>query len=143
LAAEWQRRAAWCSLPALAFVLPVVASSLVALQPTHGGNNAMIELSNGDSGRSLKVSVGTEINVTLKTIGSGRYGTASVSSRAVQFLDEAAGPPIPGGPVQLMRFRAQSAGAAQISIPFNGGMGPNAATPPFTLSVQVTGATAP
>jgi hypothetical protein len=42
-----------------------------------------------------------------------------------------------------MRFRAQSAGAAQISIPFKGGMGPNAATPPFTLSVQVTGATAP
>lgn len=121
----------------------VVAVSLLALRPAHGGENAMVDLSNADNGSSIEVSVGTQINVTLQTIGSGRYGTPSLSSNAVRFIDVSEGAPNPGGPVQIMRFRANSAGGAQIAIPFSGGMGPNAATPPFRLSVQVNAATMP
>lgn len=120
-----------------------MAITLLALHPVHGGESASIELGNADSGRSLRVSVGAQIHVTLQTIGSGRYGTPSVSSKAIQFIDEVDGPPNPGGPVQVMRFRAHSVGGARISIPFSGGMGPNEARPPFTLSVQVSRATRP
>lgn len=101
--------------------------------------NTILQISNGDRDRHVEVSVGTEIVVTLQTIGPGRYGTPLVSSTALQFLDLSSGPPNPGGPVQIYRFMATSAGNAQISIPFTGGMGPNASTPPFRLKVHLKG----
>lgn len=118
--------------------LLALIAPLVATLPAHGVDNAMIQLSNADNGSRVEVGIGTQITVTLQTIGSGHYGPPSVSSTAVRFIDVSDGPPNPGGPVQVMRFRAHAAGGARISIPFTGGTGPSASTPPFTLRVQVS-----
>lgn len=106
---------------------------------SRGAASELLQLSQTDNGRLVAASVGSEIAVTLQTIGFGHYGTPSVSGTAVQFIGMGAspGPPNPGGPVQLFRFMARTAGLAQIAIPFAGGMGPNASTPPFRLTVQV------
>ena len=71
----------------------------------------------GDNGRLLSVGVGDEVDVTLQTIGPGRYDERpSVSSLSVVFSQVSMGPPNPGGPRQLFQFAAVAAGQAAISI---------------------------
>ncbi len=117
----------------------LIGAAIVALWAGSAAGRAtakeILRLSNSDSGSQVEVSVGSEIVVTLQTIGFGQYGTPSVSSPALQFLGVAAGPPNPGGPVQQYRFLARSAGRAHMSIPFTGGVGPNASTPAFNLKL--------
>ena len=59
----------------------------------------IITLTNSDSGRSVAAAVGSEIDVTLQTIGPGQYGIPTLSSTSVRFLGVSmAGSPNPGGP---------------------------------------------
>jgi hypothetical protein len=75
-------------------------------------------LYNQDSGRTLSVAVGDEIDITLQTIpGYGRYATPDISSRSLVFLGVSDGPVNPGGPIQLYRFEAAAPGTAVVSIP--------------------------
>ncbi len=103
-----------------------------------GSSRTRFDLENGDSGRTVLARAGDEIDVTLQTIGPGRYGSPSVSSSAVLFLGSSqAGEPNPGGPRQLYRFEAAAAGRAEIVIPHEGGAPTGPAVEPFTLVVTV------
>jgi hypothetical protein len=95
-----------------------------------GGSTAT--LGNGDSGRTITVSGGDELEVTLGSIGN--QGEPSVSSAAIRFDGKSlVGAPNPGGPTFRYRFAAVSRGEATITIPF---LNPNN-SPPFTVHVNV------
>ena len=91
-----------------------------------------IVLSSADSGTTVAAAVGQELDVTLQTIGPGKYGTPSLSSDAIRFLDVSyPAQQNPGGPRQLFRFRAVSAGTVDVSMTHTGD---NA---PFSMTVSV------
>ncbi len=105
-------------------------SSLVLLCVLHWVSNAqttappsspeppVLYLHNGNNGDRVSARVGQVIQITLQTIGPGQYGSPTISSTAIQFDGVAfAKQQNPGGPRQIYRFRARSAGEAQIKIP--------------------------
>lgn len=105
----------------------------------------VLSLTDADNGRSLTVPVGEEIDLTLQTIGPNGYGTqVDVSSAAVTVLEVtiAAGPPNPGGPIRFYRLQATSLGTATVTIPYVVAVGAavSAPSPPFVLTITVTGA---
>src|SRR6266851_1748118 len=66
-----------------------------------------ISLTMAETGQTIKVPVGDEVDITLQTIGPGQYASPTVSSPAVRFLGVSeVGPAIPAGPTQLFRFQA-------------------------------------
>jgi hypothetical protein len=99
------------------------------------GSSPAITLTNADAGRTVALHSGEEVDVELQTIGPGQYGTPSISSSSVMFIDTSLVPPYnPGGPRQLYRFRTASVGAAEVSIP---AVGTTFNTPPFAFSITV------
>ena len=95
-----------------------------------------VSLTNADNGRSIGVTVGDEIDITLQTIGPGAYGTPVLSSGSIHFLGESSpGLQNPGGIRQLFRFEAVAAGRAEITIPHVGGF-PDPRDP-FAIAVDV------
>lgn len=97
-----------------------VAASLLTL----GCNllNTRVSLTNADHGRSLAVLVGDKIEITLRTIGPGEYGTPVLSSGSIRFLSmDYPRLQNPGGPTQVYRFEAVAVGRAEITIPHEGG----------------------
>jgi hypothetical protein len=87
---------------------------------------------NSDSGRTLTLSAGDELDVTLSSIGN--QGDPSVSSTAIHYDGSSlVGPLNPGGPTILYKFTAAGRGTATITIPFTIPSYP----PPFTLDVNV------
>jgi len=72
---------------------------------------------NGSPGRSLTVAVGQELDIILRTVGPGQYGSPpTISSSTIRFLDMTFVSPVPAGPTQLSRFKAEAAGQAIISF---------------------------
>jgi hypothetical protein len=70
-----------------------------------------------DSGsRTIPVSVGQELRVTLGNVGPAEYESPpQISSPALTFLDVQVIPPFtPGGPTQQFRFRAVARGQSII-----------------------------
>jgi hypothetical protein len=98
---------------------------------------ARIALGKSDSGRSITAAEGDRIEVTLQTIGPGRYDSPILSSGSVRFLGESQGAPNPGGPLQLFRFDAVATGRADVTIPHSGESPNGPVTPPFALRVDV------
>jgi hypothetical protein len=101
-----------------------------------------INLNNSDSGRSLAVAVGDEIDVTLQTIGPGQFGSPVLSSGSLRFLGESSpDAPNPGGARQLFRFEAAASGRAEVTIPHTRdspeGAGLWPAVAPFSITVAV------
>jgi len=76
----------------------------------------------GYPGRTLSVAVGQHLDVTLQTLGPGEYAAPpTISSAAVSFLgDTLVGPPVPAGPTQVFRFRADLAGQAVVTFRHTG-----------------------
>ena len=102
----------------------------------------VVSLTGSDNNRSLSVPVGEEIDITLQTIGPNGYGTqVDVSSSALTVLEVtiAAGPVNPGGPIRLYRLRAIAPGTATVTIPYVVADMSAGASPPFTLTITVTG----
>ena len=98
----------------------------------------VIKLTNSDSGRSVAVAVGAEIDMTVQTVGPGQYGTPALSSECVRFAGVSlAGSPNPGGPRQLFRFEAKAPGRAKITIAHEGGAPGGPTTPTFSITVEV------
>jgi hypothetical protein len=104
--------------------------TLVLLCVLHGAGNAqstarqsnsaeqVLYFNGGNNGQQVTARVGQQIQITLQTIGPGQYGSAKISSPAIEF--EGAGftkEQIPAGPRQVYRFRARSEGEARINIP--------------------------
>ena len=85
----------------------------------------IVSLDLGEQNRRVEAAVGDEIEITLRTIGSGDYvSPPAISNSVVLFLDvSSVGPPVPGGPTQRFRFRAASGGTAVITFT-NTGDGP-------------------
>jgi hypothetical protein len=105
---------------------------LVACSGTDGSDTTPIVLSGANSGSTVTAAVGQELDVTLQTIGPGEYGTPSLSSPAIRFLDVSYPPQQnPGGPRQLFRFGAVSAGTVEVSVPHTG------RNLPFSITVNV------
>ncbi len=101
-------------------------------------SHRQISLQNSDTGRTVAVAVGDELDVTLQTVGPGQYGTPSLSSASVQFLGVSlAGAPNPGGPTQLFRFEASAPGRAELSIQHEGESPGGPALAPFRLTIEV------
>ena len=91
-----------------------------------------MSLTNSDSGRTVTVSAGDELDITLGSIGN--QGNPSVSSPAIRYEDSSlVGPANPGGPTILYKFTALRQGTATITIPFLSPTSP----PPFVLDVNV------
>ncbi|MBK8649651.1 MAG: hypothetical protein IPN16_24550 [Gemmatimonadetes bacterium] len=70
----------------------------------------------GTANRRVVVAVGSEIGVTLGTVGPGEYTSPpNVSSAVVRFLDVTpVGPSVPAGVRQRFRLKAVTAGRAII-----------------------------
>jgi hypothetical protein len=89
-------------------------------------------LDNSDSGRTVTVSAGDELDVTLGAIGN--QGDPSVSSTVIEYEGSSlVGPSNPGGPTFRYKFTAVRQGQAVITIPF---LGP-VERDPFVLDVNV------
>jgi len=100
----------------LAFLIATLL--VVACSGTDGTDTTPIPISGANSGNTVTAAVGQELDVTLQTIGPGEYGTPSLSSPAIRFLAVSyPPPPNPGGPRQLFRFLAVSAGTVEVSVP--------------------------
>lgn len=105
---------------------------LAACSGTDGTDTSPIVVSGADSDTTVAAAVGQELDVTLQTIGPGEYGPPSLSSRAIRFLDVSyPSQQNPGGPRQLFRFRAASAGTVSVSIAHSDD------DPPFSITVNV------
>ena len=104
------RRISWLAVLVTAAAVPLFGLGCAS---AHG---RLITLTNSDSGRSVTVAVGSEIDVTLQTIGPGQYGSPALSSKCVRFVGVSlAGSPNPGGPRQLFRFEAKAPGQGAAS----------------------------
>lgn len=88
-------------------------------------------LSTKDDGRVVVLPLQQQVELTLQTIGPGRYGDPIISSPTVTF--EGTARPreqIPAGPTQIYLFRTIADGEALITIPHTGGR------EPFTITLR-------
>lgn len=76
----------------------------------------------GSASRTLSADAGSEIDITLQTIGPGEYASPpAISSASVRFLGASlVGPAVPAGPTQRFRFRAVASGRAIIGFQHTG-----------------------
>jgi hypothetical protein len=77
---------------------------------------------NGIPSRTLSLTVGQTLELTLQTIGPGEYASPpSVSSTSVRFVDVTlVTPAVPAGVTQRFRFRAETPGRAIIMFQHSG-----------------------
>jgi len=90
-----------------------------------------VELNREDSGKTVEVRLGQDIEVMLQTVGPGRYGTPSVSSQALRLVDVVDGNPVPAGPTQIFQFATEGTGSVAVMIPHS------ADNPSFIVSIVV------
>lgn len=110
------RSPALTGVPAGGTVVPPTDTTRATLEPT-AGPTSRLSLSIADAGRTIAVPVGSEVDITLQTVGPVEYANPQVSSPAVRFLTMSyVTPPVPAGPTQLFRFEAVAPGQATISI---------------------------
>jgi hypothetical protein len=102
-----------CPLVVVGTAIAVAVSAPVAC-----ANNPMDVFVDDSQPQTIQAEVGRNVNITLQTVGEGRYGSPpTVSSAAVKFLDESDVYPTPAdGPTQLFRFSAVSAGTAIVDF---------------------------
>ena len=76
----------------------------------------------GIPSRTFSVRVGQELDLTLQTVGPGTYQSPpTISSSSLRFLDMTfVGPPVPAGPTQRYRFKAEAPGHAVILFQHSG-----------------------
>jgi len=92
---------------------------------------AVMNFTAADTGRTVSAPIGSEVDITLQTIGPGQYSTPQLSSSSIQLVTTSqVTPVVPAGPTQLFRFAVLSAGTTTISIQSTG------QNPTFTLTVQ-------
>jgi hypothetical protein len=97
-----------------------------------------LSLNGKNAGQHLAATVGQRIQITLQTIGPGRYNTPEISSPAIRF-EGFADPTAqnPGGPTQVYCFEAAAEGEAQVKIPHTA-LPSSFRVPTFTLTIRVT-----
>lgn len=119
----------------------VIAATICVAACSTSNSAPTLSLQRANSGQSVSVVVGAEIDITLQTIGNGSYQDPELSTSALIFLGVTNLPPNPGGALQMFKFRAVTAGQVSILVP-HGGDDPSgsASTPSFTLNVTVTAA---
>jgi hypothetical protein len=100
------------------------------------GSSSAITLTNADAGRTITIHSDQEVDVVLQVTSYDLYGTSSISSGSVTYIDTSGvQPPNLESGHQLYRFRAVSVGAADISIARAPPNGFN--LPPFAFSITV------
>jgi hypothetical protein len=114
----------------------VVTAVMAASCHSPASSNDRISLDNSSNGHTVSVATGDKIDITLQTIGPGRYETPTVSG-SIRFLGEGdAGLQNPGGPRQLFQFEAVTVGRGEITIPHTRSE-PPFPQPPFVVAVEV------
>lgn len=112
-----RRSPSWFS-PALVTLATLTACGGQSAAGSNGAAQPPIALSQGATGSNLDASPTQEIDITLQTIGPGEYGTPSISSDSVRFLEVTTPAALtPGGSTQEFRFEAENAGTAVVTIP--------------------------
>jgi hypothetical protein len=88
----------------------------------------------GATQHSVTVPLGSELRITLQTIGPGEYSTPpSISSPALRFEEvDFVSPHVPAGPTQEFRFRALAKGQAIVVFTHTG----NNQTVTDTVTIQ-------
>jgi hypothetical protein len=93
-----------------------------------------IALTRADGSKTVALTRGQHVDLTLQTVGPGSYGEPQLSSSAVRFDgSEYAKEPVPAGPTQLYHFVGVSQGEADITIL----RGDDATDRPFTIKLRV------
>lgn len=98
----------------------------------------VLSLNRKNDRQHVAAAVGQRIEVTLQTIGPGRYDTPQISSPAIRF-EGFADPTAqnPGGPTQVYCFEAAAEGDAQVKIPHTAST-PTLTVPTFRVTIRVT-----
>lgn len=98
-----------------------------------GGPDPVLPQQVDGSQTAVTATVGRELDITVGTVGPGRYDSLpGISSPAIRFLDAAIVPPyVPAGPRQRFRFMPERRGTAVITLTHSG------TTPTVTIAVTV------
>ncbi len=93
----------------------LLAGALVILGGCHSERIVSVE---GNPSRTLSLTVGQDLALTLHTLGPGQYASPpTISGTSVRFLADSVVPPFtPGGPTQRFWFRGESPGQAVVSF---------------------------
>jgi len=90
----------------------------VSGESTESVTTTPVALTAADTGKTVSLKPQQELSITLQTIGGGSYGAPQISSPVVRSIGEGEpGVQNPGGPRQVLRFQAVSAGEAEITVP--------------------------
>ena len=99
----------------LRWVSLLVAAVLVFCEGIEGQNRPgsaeeqILFLTNANNGQRVVAAVGQRIEISLATIGAGRYGDPSVSSSAIRFRNVAwPQSQTPAGPTQIYIFQGSA-----------------------------------
>jgi len=98
------------------------AIAAVALSLAACRSDAIVSVAIGESNRTIMVTLGQELDITLGTVGPGEYASPpTISSPALRFLDVSyVGPIVPAGPRQLFRFKTVERGTAIVVFQHTG-----------------------
>jgi hypothetical protein len=116
----------WLACVGLLLLVAVGCGDTFTAPPT-----GPIVLSASDDASSITCSIGRKLDIVLQTIGPGEYQDPSLSSDAVEFLNQTLGPVNPAGPEQTFHFTCVKPGSADIRILHSSG------NRTFRLAVQV------
>lgn len=98
------------------------------------GREQILFLTNANDGQRVAAVVRQRIEISLATIGPGRYEDPSLSSSAIRFRNVAwPKSQTPGGPTQIYIFEGAAEGESEIRIP-------HSRRGSFSVTVQVTNA---
>lgn len=112
-------------------ISPNVTTPPPLSRPRCEGYGSATELSNQDSGTEKTVALDERLELTLRTVGPGKYSDPVISSPALTF-DGTTFPAEqnPGGPTQVYNFHCVAKGTALVTIPHDSGR------EPFTITLH-------
>ena len=96
--------------------IAVALASAAGIAAGACASDAIVSVPPDSQNRSIQVTVGQEIHITLGNVGPAEYESPpQISSPAIRFLGVDIVPPItPAGPTQQFRFKAVQRGVAAI-----------------------------
>jgi hypothetical protein len=119
----------WASLPVCAVL--VFSEPIERQNIPKSAREQTLFLTNANDGQRVAAVVGQRIEISLATIGPGKYEDPIVSSAAIRFRNVAwPKSQTPGGPTQVYIFEATAEGEVEIRIPHSG-------RGSFSVTVQV------
>jgi len=76
--------------------------------------DSVVNVDTSELNRTIEVSVGSQVAVTLQTIGPGEFAAPELSSPSLRFLNVEYVNPVPAGPTQRFTFFADARGTSVV-----------------------------